>query len=114
METTQLKQEFERILSDVVKINGLPIEQATDVAKVILQESGKYKRTEMMNQSRQNGSYAVSGNGSSGNGNDPATEKQLNALKSFKVSFNEGITKAEASKLLDPHMARVKARNGAR
>ena len=113
MDTKQLKQDFEQILSDVMKINGLPIEQATDVAKAILQESGKYKRTEMMNQARQNGSYAVSGNGSSGNGNQPATEKQLAALKSFRVSFNEeGITKAEASKLLEPHMARVKARNG--
>ena len=112
METTQLKQEFERILSDVVKINGLPIEQATDVAKAILQESGKYKRTEMMNQSRQNGSYAASGNGSSGNGEQPATEKQLKALKSFRVSVKEGITKSEASTLLEPFMAKIKARNG--
>ena len=111
METQTIKQQFEQILADVVKINGLSIEQATDVAKAILQEAGKYNRTEMLSHARQNGSYAAS-NGSSGNGNELATEKQLKALKSFGVSFSEGITKAEASKLLEPHIARVKARNG--
>ena len=110
MDTTQLKQEFEQILADVVKINGLPLEQATQVATVLLVERNKFQRTEMLSQARQSNGYY----NSQSNGNEPASEKQLKALKSFGVSFNEGITKADASKLLEPHMARMKARNGAR
>ena len=110
METTQIKEQFEQILAEVVKTNGLSIEQATDIAKVILQESGKDRRTAMMNQPR--ASDAPNGSSSHGNGDAPATEKQLAALKSFRVTFKEGITKAEASELLDPLMAKVKAKNG--
>ena len=39
--------------------------------------------------------------GSASNENEPATEKQKNALKKFGVEFSDDITKAEASELLD-------------
>ena len=114
METLQIKEEFESILADVMKINGLPIEQATDVAKAILTESGKDRRTAMMNQSRQNGNGISNANGSNGNGNgnQPATEKQKEALKKWRVSFSDGISKDEASKLLDEAIAKKNAKNG--
>ena len=109
METAKIKEQFESILADVMKINGLSIEQATDVAKVILQEHGKFRRTEMLSQARQsNGNGYSNGNGS--NGNQPATDKQKEALKKWRVSFADSITKDEASRLLDEAIEKKNAR----
>ena len=109
METTQIKEEFKQILADVMK-DGVSPDEAHNSARVILQEAGKDRRTAMMNQPR--ASDATNGSSSHGNGEAPATDKQLAALKSFRATFKEGITKAEASELLDPLMAKVKAKNG--
>ena len=98
METAQIKSEFEQILADVVKVQGLPIDSAVDVAKVILQESGKDRRTLLLNQ------FPKTGNGSGGasdNGNTPATDSQKDFMRKLKISFGEEISKAEASKLID-------------
>ena len=103
METAQIKTEFDQIIAEEMKTNGLSIEQATDVAKVILQESGKFKRTEMLNHSTQNGN-------SNGNGNAPATEKQKEALKNFRISFPDSISKGEASKLLEEAIEKKNAK----
>ena len=106
METQQIKEEFKQILADVMK-DGVSPDEAHSSARIILQESGKDRRTILMNQSRQNG------NAVNGNGNDAsATPRQLNALKKFGVSHEAGISKAEASKLLDPFMKKFKAQNG--
>jgi hypothetical protein len=109
METAKIKEQFESILADVMKINGLPIEQATDVAKVILIESGKDRRTAMI-QSKQNGGNPVTGNGSNGNGNQQATDKQKEALKKWRVSFADNLTKDEASRLLDEAIEKKNAK----
>jgi len=107
METSQIREEFKQLLAGVVN-DGVPIEQATEIARVILQESGKDRRTAMMNQSRQNGN-AVNGNGY-GNGDKPATYKQKKALQSFGVRYADNISKAGASQLLDEAIAKAEQR----
>lgn len=44
----EIRSNFEQILNEVIRIQGLPVESATQVAAVILQESGKFERTEML------------------------------------------------------------------
>ena len=90
METAQIIEQFKQVLAEI-KLQGLPIEQATDVAKIILQESGKFKRTEMMN------NHSPKNGDSNGNGNASATDKQKEALKNFRVSFSDDITTTESS-----------------
>jgi PBP1b-binding outer membrane lipoprotein LpoB len=92
----EIKSNFEQILSDVSKISGMTAESAVQVTTMILQESGKFERTEMMNGNR-------NGNSNS-NGNVPATDKQKYALRKNGVSFSDNITKSEASVLLDKVM----------
>ena len=56
MKTTQeIKTEFEQVLSEVSKINGMTAESAVQVATMILQESGKFQRTETMHNGNSNG-----------------------------------------------------------
>lgn len=96
MKTIQeIKSNFEQILSEVIKINGISTESATQVAAVILQESGKFERTEMLNGSR-NGNR----NGNS-NGNQPATFNQKRALTNLEIKYDKNISKSEASKLIE-------------
>lgn len=105
MKTTQeIKSNFEQILSDVIKIQGLPVESATQVATAILQESGKFERTEMLNSNGRNGNNS--------NGNGPATEKQKSALAKFGVKFEDSITKGEASYLIDKAITEARSRKG--
>lgn len=118
MEPTEIKNEFEQILSDVLKINGLPIEEATQVAKVILQESGKYKRTIMMNEAKQNNNQQTAlnnnGNGNNNGGKAPATDKQKNAMDNCGIEYSEDITKAEASALLEKAIAEIESKRNSR
>ena len=112
METAQIREEFKEILAGVVN-DGVPAEQATEIAKAILQESGKDRRTAMMNQSRQNGNFGNgyhNGNGSNGNGFQPATWKQKKTLQNMGIRYDGNISKAEASRLLDEAFAQ--RRNG--
>lgn len=104
----EIKSDFEQILSEVIKINGIPIESATQVAQVILQESGKFQRTEMMNNAR----LKSNGNANNNNGGQPATFKQKNALDNFGIKYSEDITKAEASALLEKAIAEAKKKRG--
>ena len=107
METSQIRDEFKEIFAGVVKDNdGVPTEIAADIAKAILTESGKDRRTAMMNQSRQNGN-AVNGNGNGyRNGDQPATWKQKKTLQNLGVRYEAGITKSQASQLLDEAFAK--------
>jgi len=105
METTQIREEFKQIFAGVVG-DGVPSEQATEIAKVILQESGKDRRTAMMSQSRQNGNGYHNGNGSTGNGVQLATWKQKKTLQNMGIRYDNNISKAEASRLLDEAFAK--------
>jgi hypothetical protein len=88
METDQVNQEFQGILSEVSQIDSVPVESAVQVATVILREVGKYRRSKMLTECRLN------------NNSDQATEKQKNALKNFGIEFRNGITKQVASDLI--------------
>lgn len=101
METAQIKTEFDQIIADEMKTNGLSMEQAVDVAKTIMQEAGKFKRTEMMNHAKQHGNGTANGNG-----NASATDKQKELLKKFNVSFADSLTRSEASKLIEEAIAK--------
>lgn len=96
MKTIQeIKQDFEQIFAEVSRINGITTDSATEVAKVILQESGKNSRTQAMQSNNDSNARRAY------NSNAPATEKQKYMLKKLKVDFQENISKSEASRLLD-------------
>lgn len=73
------------------------------VAVAVMQEIAKDRRMVRISQER-NGSYG-NGNGNghddNGSGDGPATKKQINYLKRLNVEFPEGISKKEASALID-------------
>jgi hypothetical protein len=99
MKTIQeIKSEFEQILSEVRKITNISTDSAVIAATGILAELGKYSR---MQEFRTNSNYTGNGNGNNTNGNQPATDKQKNALKKFGLKFRDDITKQQASELLD-------------
>lgn len=66
-----------------------------DVALAVLQEIGKDGRVERMSVRVPQG-----GNGF-GNGDVPATEKQLGFLTRLGIEAKEGVTKMQASNLID-------------
>lgn len=98
MKTIQeIKSDFEQVLSDVSKISGISVESATQVATVILQESGKFQRTQMMNGNSNGRNYS---NGSNG-GDKPITEKQKKFMQDLGITVTPNMTSREASKLID-------------
>ena len=106
METQQIKEEFKQILADVMK-DGVSPDEAHSSARIILQESGKDRRTALMNQSRQNGSsYIGNGFGGNGKGAQPATWKQKKTLQNMGIRYDGNISKSEASRLLDEAFAK--------
>ena len=104
METQQIKEEFKQILADVMK-DGVSPDEAHSSARIILQESGKDRRTALMNQSRQNGNSYI-GNGFNGNGVQPATWKQKKTLQNMGIRYDGNVSKSEASRLLDEAFAK--------
>lgn len=88
MNSIELKEEFEKILQEVIEINGLTPEIAVEVAGLILQELGKDRRAEML-KARLNGNE------------QKPTVKQLRYLERLGIDVPEGITKREASRLID-------------
>ena len=97
MKTTQeIKTEFEQVLSEVSRINGMAAESAVQVATMILQESGKFQRTETMHNGRNN--------------NDkPATEKQIKFLQDLGILVEPGITSKKASELIEANKGKGRA-----
>ena len=100
MKTIEIKEQFEQILRDLNTIEDFRPESAIQVAQVILQESGKDRRTELLRDAR------VSNNGfnssqNKANGAQPATERQKNALMRFGIDFSDDITKSEAYEILE-------------
>jgi hypothetical protein len=94
----QIKSDFEQILSEVVKINGISVESAVQVATVILQEAGKYNRCPEINENNGNGS-----------GFQPATDNQKQAMKNLKLVYTENISKSDASKQIEQAVARLQS-----
>jgi len=81
--------------------------QDDETARAILQEIGKDSRVEKMRAGNGNG-FRVGGNGVSrqnsfgnGQGDQPATEKQLSFLKDLGMNPPAGLTKGSASALID-------------
>ncbi len=105
MKTSEINKEFEKILSALRKVEGLPLESIVQVAQVILQESGKDRRTELMRESHTN----CNGDSSKNSNDVPATPRQKNALKNFGIKYRDDITKAEASELLDKAFAELES-----
>ncbi|MBN1156820.1 hypothetical protein JXA85_04330 [Candidatus Woesearchaeota archaeon] len=93
----QIKQDFEQILSEVLKINGISVDSAVQVSTVMLQEFGKYNRCPETEEE---------------SGEEPATESQKKALRNFKLSFSEDISKADASKLISEEIEKLESRKG--
>ena len=103
MKTIQeIKSNFEQILSEVSKIPEMTQDSATQIAAVILQESGKFERTEMLNNNRN----------SNGNGK-PATQKQLKYLQDLGIAFTPNMTSREASRLIEQSRSNGKGRTTA-
>ena len=74
--------------------------QDEETARAILQEIGKDGRVEKMRA----GNGSVDGNnfgGNSSQGEQPATTKQLGYLRALNVEIPKGLTKQEASELID-------------
>jgi len=92
----QIKSDFEQTLSEVARINGVSVDSAVQVATVILQEYGKYSRCPEIE--------ADNGNG----GDAPATDSQRNAMRNLKISFSDNISKAEASKLIESAVSKLR------
>ena len=72
-----------------------------EVARTIVQEIGKTQRTEMLrgkSPSNNDGKRVIDGDA-------PASEKQLAFLKRLGVKAEPGISKAEASQLIDEALA---------
>jgi fructosamine-3-kinase len=99
MNIQEIKEQFEQVLNEVIKINGLTIESATQVAQVIITEAGKDRRAELLREARLNN------NRNNSNGNQPATFKQKKALRNFGIKYRNDITKSQASELIDEAIA---------
>ena len=73
------------------QITGLKDKEAVAIA--VMQEVGKDRRMQEMKAERRN------------NNNEPATAKQIGYLKKLGMNQGTGITKIEASKLIDKAVA---------
>jgi hypothetical protein len=100
----EIKSDFEEVLSDLSKIDGMTPESTVQVATVILQESGKDRRAEIYN-SKNNG---FNRNYNS-NGNDkPITEKQKKFMQDLGITVTPNMTSRQASELIEQHKGKGK------
>ena len=96
----EIKMDLAMALEEVPVIQGLNTSDRVQMAIALLKEYGKYNRGEAMSTAR------------TSNNNGQATDKQKNALSKFGVKFEESISKAEASDLLDKVITESKNRKG--
>jgi uncharacterized protein YdaT len=99
----EYKNLFENILSSLRKIEGIDIEKAVNIACILVQEYGKDRRVAVIQQSK---SIQKNGNSNdetvqSNDRNEKATFNQLKYMKQLGIKIHPGITKIEASKLID-------------
>ncbi len=105
METLQIEQRLHFYISMFQRLKGIVGDGQLAIA--ILQEVGKDGRTERMQTHESDGKPAMKNGNGNGNGSGaamedmPATEKQLGFLKTLGVSAKPGLTKKEASTLID-------------
>lgn len=87
MKTIQeIRADFHSAFAEVSTIPGLTVSDTIQIAIAVLSEYGKDRRAEMLQNNRSN---------------QKPTEKQLRYLKSLGVSIPDGISKQEASKLIE-------------
>jgi|GEM_PF-1899619 len=86
MNTQERVEQFREVFEEAKKVESLSTQETVQVAVALLQEAGKDRRTPA---------------GLSGNGNQPATDKQKAYLKSLGIEYKDDVTKAEASELID-------------
>ncbi|MBN1794248.1 MAG: hypothetical protein JW844_04730 [Candidatus Omnitrophica bacterium] len=97
----QIKSDFEQILSEVLRINGISVESAVQVSTVILQESGKYNRCpEIKTENEDEFVFA--------------TESQKKAMRNLRISFPEEIGKTEASQLIESAVTKLRSNGNGR
>ena len=78
--------------------------KSAEVTARIIEQIGKDTRCEWLMNGRSNGN----GNGrSNSNGDEPASEKQIGFLKRLKVEVPAGLSKREASRLIDEAQAKA-------
>jgi len=112
MKTAEINEEFNQILKELKKKDDLPIESIVQVAQVILQESGKDRRTELLREARlSNNEFNSSSQNSKANDVKPATYRQKNALNRFGIEYSDDITKSEAYELLEKAFEQLDSKN---
>lgn len=89
---TDIKSDFHTAFAEVSTIPGLTVTDTIQIAIAVLGEYGKDRRAEVMKEARLNG-YS--------NGNGQPTPKQIAYLKRLGIEMPEGLTKQQASKLID-------------
>ena len=104
MEKAQIDKKMNFYLETFNTLKGAvgDAQLAGEAAIAILHEAGKDARCEMMNAhgtTERNG--YKKGNGFGGDETEPASEKQIGFLKSLGVAIKPGLTKREASALID-------------
>ena len=72
--------------------------KSAEITSAIIEQIGKDTRCEWLMNGRSNGNGRPNGHG---NGDQAATEKQLGFLKKLKVEVPAGLSKGEASRLID-------------
>jgi hypothetical protein len=100
----QIKSDFEQILSEVIRLNGISVESAVQVSTVILQEFGKYSRCP---EAKTSGAETA-GVSNGEDDEEPATFNQKKALKNLKIGFSDNIGKTEASKLIESAVSKFR------
>ena len=91
------RQRIGHYLDLLNEIKQQGVEESTAVR--IVQEVARDRRSEQIREERRNG---VASNGSVNTGNgEPATDKQLGYLSTLGVKVPDGLTKKEASALID-------------
>ncbi|RPJ71039.1 MAG: hypothetical protein EHM20_14955, partial [Alphaproteobacteria bacterium] len=78
MKTNEINKEFNQIVSDLKKDGNVPLESVVQVAQIILQESGKDRRTAIMRESKMI-PYEDDTEDNQINDTIPATPRQKNA-----------------------------------
>jgi hypothetical protein len=101
MEIEDMIEQFTHIFYELKERDDMIPETAVQTAQVILQEAGKDRRAAMFQDSRATNGFGNRYTSRRHNGDIPATKKQKNALNNFGIDFREGISKADASELLD-------------
>jgi len=102
MKTIQeIKKDFESAFTEISAMQGLDASDKVIVAIAILEQFGKYQRGDAANTARANGN-------SNGNGDKPASSKQIKFLQDLGILVEPGITIKKASELIEANKGKGK------